>query len=84
MQNNNESYETLNQQIVEINGILNELKNLQTNEINILERNHSVNMKKIDKLQEYNKIADMTNQVFEKRLLAIENAIVQIGKVLSA
>ena len=84
MQNNNVSYETLNQQIVEINGILNELKKLQTNEINILERNHAVNMKKFDKLQEYNKIADMTNQVFEKRLLVIENAIMQISKALSA
>lgn len=83
MQNDNVSYETLSQQIVEINVLLNELKKIQTNEIKILERNHSVNMKKIDKLQEYNKIADMTNQLFEKRLLVIENAIVQISKTLS-
>lgn len=83
MQNNKVSYETLNQQIVEMNGILNELKKLQTDELNILEKNHSVNMKKFDKLQEYNKIADMTNQLFEKRLLVIENAIVQISKTLS-
>ena len=83
MQNDNVSYETLSQQIVEINVLLNELKKIQTNEIKILERNHSVNMKKIDKLQEYNKIADMTNQLFEKRLLVIENAIMQISKTLS-
>ena len=33
-----------------------------------------------DKLQEYNKIADMTNQIFEKRLCGIENAIIQISR----
>ena len=47
MQNNKVSYETLNQQIVEMNGILNELKKLQTDELNILEKNHSVNMKNL-------------------------------------
>ena len=37
-------------------------------------------MKKLEKLQEYNKIADMTNQIFEKRVSEIENTVKQINK----
>jgi hypothetical protein len=32
-------------------------------------------MKKLDKLYEYDEIADMSNQVFEKRLCGIERNI---------
>ena len=41
-------------------------------------------MKKLDKLQEYNKISDMTNQVFEKRLAGIEKAIKQLNNSIGA
>ena len=41
-------------------------------------------MKKLDKLQEYNKISDMTNQLFEKRLSGLENAIKQLNNSIGA
>ena len=40
-----------------------------------IENNHKVNMQKFSKLLEYNKIADMTNTVFEKRIARIENLL---------
>lgn len=83
MQQNYQTYETLYQQIAEINVVLNELKNKQTEEVNLLKKNHIANMKKLDKLQEYNKIADMTNQIFEKRLSSIENSLMQISKSMN-
>ena len=78
------SNQTLEQQIAELNKILNEVKNIQKDEVNTLRINHITYMKKLEKLQEYNKIADMTNQLFEKRLSGIENAIIEINKTMSA
>lgn len=74
---------TLEKQIEEINKILKELQYNQTEELILIQKNHTINMKKLDKLQEYNKIADMTNQVFEKRLSGIEQAMKQLNKTLS-
>lgn len=74
---------TLEKQIEEINKILKELQYNQTEELILVQKNHTINMKKLDKLQEYNKIADMTNQVFEKRLSGIEQAMKQLNKTLS-
>ena len=37
-----------------------------------MQKNQSIIMKKIDKLQEYNEIDDMVNSVFAKRLQNIE------------
>lgn len=37
-------------------------------------------MQNLSKLREYNKIADMTNQIFEKRISNIENALQKILK----
>lgn len=84
MQQNVLSNQALDQQIVELNELLNEVKNIQRDEVKLLKNNHITCMKKLDKLQEYNKIADMTNQVFEKRLSGIENAILEINKTISA
>ena len=75
---------TLEEQIEEINQILKELQYNQTEELILLQKNHTTNMKKLDKLQEYNKIADMTNQVFESRLSGIEQALKQLSKTLGA
>ncbi|MBR1654652.1 MAG: hypothetical protein IJ690_06980 [Clostridia bacterium] len=77
------SNQTLEQQIVELNKLLNEVKNIQKDEVDFLKINHITYMKKLEKLQEYNKIADMTNQLFEKRLSGIENAIIEINKTMS-
>ena len=78
------SNKTLEKQIEEINEILNQLKNNQIEEKELLNKKYNICIKKLEKLQEYNKIADMTNQLFEKRLLGIEIAIKEISKVLSA
>lgn len=75
---------TLEKQIEEINHTLKELQYNQTEELVLLQKNHTINMKKLDKLQEYNKIADMTNQVFEIRLSGIEQALKQLNKMLGA
>ena len=40
-----------------------------------IENNHKVNMQKFSKLLEYNKIADMTNTVFERRIARIESLL---------
>ena len=42
--------------------------------------NHKVNMQKFAKLIEYNKIADMTNTVFEKRIASIEKLLYEVFK----
>ena len=75
---------TLEKQIEEINKVLKELQYNQTEELILLQKNHTINMKKLDKLQEYNKIADMTNQVFERRLSGIEQALKQLNKTIGA
>lgn len=82
MQNN--ANLTLKQLITEIEGILNEIKNEQTKISNNVEKNHKINMQKFSKLIEFNEICDMTNQIFERRLSAIEgklNSIIEKKRV---
>ena len=73
MQNNADL--TLNQLITEINVLLNELKKEQIEMSKKVENNHKVNMQKFSKLIEFNEICDMTNQIFERGLYAIENKL---------
>ena len=84
MQTCNFSKKTLEKQIEELNKTVEEIQYNQTDEIMILHKNHTINMKKLDKLQEYNKIADMTNQIFEMRLSGIEQAIKELNKIICA
>ena len=82
MQNNADL--TLKQLITEINVLLNELKNEEIEITKNIEKNHKVNMQKFSKLIEFNEICDMTNQVFERRLSAIErklNSIIERKRV---
>ena len=82
MQNNADL--TLKQLITEINVLLNELKNEQIEITKNIEKNHKINIKKFSKLIEFNEICDMTNQVFERRLSAIEsklNSIIEKKRV---
>ena len=44
------------------------------------EKRHKACMQNLSKLREYSKIADMTNQIFEKRISNIENALQKILK----
>ena len=57
----------------EIKVLLNELKQEQENLSEQTQKNFKVIMQKLMKMQEYNEINDMTNQVFEMRLSNIED-----------
>ena len=70
--------ETLESLIAEIQKLLNEVKNEQTKLSKEMERHHRVTMKKLDKLREFDEIADMTNTVFEKRFSNIEQALTKV------
>ena len=65
---------TLEQQIEIINEDIKELKYNQINELILLNKNHITYMKKLQKLEEFTKIQDMSNQLIEKRLHVIEGA----------
>ena len=68
-----------NYQIEKINETLNELKNEQINLSENLQKNFEIIMNKLMKLQEYNKISDITNQVFEMRMSNIEDLLLKIN-----
>ncbi len=70
--------ETLESLIAEIQELLNEVKNEQTNMAKEMERHHKVTMRKLDKLREFDEIADMTNTVFEKRFSNIEQSLTKV------
>ena len=67
-----------NNQIEEIKILLNELKNEQENLSEKTQKNFKVIMQKLMKIQEYNEISDMTNQVFELRLSNIEDFLFRL------
>lgn len=80
MANSKRESQTLEELIIEINGILDEIKNEQVNIKKMTEQNHKVNMQKFSKLLEYNEISDMTNKVFEKRICSIEKLLYEVFK----
>ena len=61
----------------EVNELLNEIKEEQTKLTKDVAQYHKVNMKNFQKLKEFNEICDMTNQIFETRLLNIEQILKQ-------
>ena len=80
MSKNESEKETLEALITQINELLNEIKNEQKNLQKQMTNNHKVNMQKFAKLIEYNKIADMTNTVFERRIASIEKLLYEVFK----
>lgn len=78
MQTTNLGEQSINECLAKIYKLLQVIQSNQQNELTILQKNHATNMKKIMKLQEYNQIADMTNQIFELRITGIEEAIKRI------
>ncbi|MBP3256268.1 MAG: hypothetical protein J6M60_07295 [Clostridia bacterium] len=60
-------------QIEEIKVLLNEIIKGEEELSESTQKNFEVIFKKLMKMQEYNEIADMTNQVFEMRLSNIED-----------
>ena len=75
-----EKNENLESLIAEIQALLNEIKNEQTKMVKEMERYHKVTMRKLEKLREFDEIADMTNTVFERRLSNIEQMLSRIYK----
>ena len=67
-----------NYQFEKINEVLNELKDGQASLSEDSQKNFEIIMSKLMKLQEYNKIADMTNQVFEMRMSNIEDILFKL------
>lgn len=72
--------ETLESLIAEIQALLNEIKNEQTKMTKEMERHHKVTMRKLEKLREFDEIADMTNTVFERRISNIEQMLSKVYK----
>ena len=72
--------ETLEALITQINELLNEIKIEQKNMKKEMANHHKVTMQKFSKLLEYDKIADMTNTVFEKRIASIESLLYEVFK----
>lgn len=75
MPNKVQKNEELTSLIAQIQELLNDLKNGQNNLENNLNKHHSVTMRKLQKLKEFNEISDMTNQIFEKRISNIEKIL---------
>ncbi len=70
-----ENQETLKSLITQIQELLIELKIEQSNIAKKLDKHHNVTMHKLQKLKEFSEIADMTNQVFERRISNIEKSL---------
>lgn len=67
-----------NDQIEEIKVLLNGVKEEQESLSEQTQKNFKVIMQKLMKMQEYNEISDMTNQVFEMRLSNIEDFLFRL------
>ena len=65
--------------IEEIKVLLKELKEEQESLVKFEQKKYSVVLNKLMKMQEYNQISDMTNQVFEMRLSNIEDLLYRIA-----
>ena len=65
----------LKNKIDEIYSILDELQFNQLEQFISIQKNQSIIMKKLNKLQEHNEIVDMVNSLFDKKLNNIEQKI---------
>ena len=65
----------LKNKIDEIYSILDELQFNQLEQFMSVQKNQSIIIKKLNKLQEHNEIVDMVNTLFDKKLNSIEQKI---------
>lgn len=65
----------LKNKIDEIYSILDELQFNQLEQFMSVQKNQSIIIKKLNKLQEHNEIVDMVNTLFDKKLNSIERKI---------
>lgn len=66
--------------IKDVEELLKEIKEEQIKMGKNIEKYHKVNMRKFEKIKEYNEICDMTNQVFERRISNIEKLLEKVVK----
>ncbi len=64
--------QNLSSRIEEIYSILDEIQLNQVEMLLSIQKNQSIIIKKIEKLQEYNEIDDMNNSLFDQKLTRIE------------
>ena len=64
--------QNLSSKIEEIYSILDEIQLNQVEMLLSIQKNQSIIIKKIEKLQEYNEIDDMNNSLFDQKLARIE------------
>lgn len=64
--------QNLSSKIEEIYSILDEIQLNQVEMLFSIQKNQSIIIKKIEKLQEYNEIDDMNNSLFDQKLTRIE------------
>ena len=64
--------QNLSSKIEEIYSILDEIQLNQVEMLLSIQKNQSIIIKKIEKLQEYNEIDDMNNSLFDQKLTKIE------------
>ena len=64
--------QNLSSKIEEIYSILDEIQLNQVEMLLSIQKNQSIIIKKIEKLQEYNEIDDMNNSLFDQTLTRIE------------
>lgn len=83
MEKTNFLNKTNEQKLEEIYVLLKTIQYNQENELANIQKNHAINMKRMNKLQEYNQIADMTNQIFEIRIAGIEENLKKLNAALS-
>ena len=79
MNTTNFKTKTLEQQLEEIYVILKTIQLNQENQAVVNKKNNAASMKKLSKIQEFNQIADMTNQIFEIRITGIEESVKNIS-----
>lgn len=70
----------LNEQIKELKEVARDIQVKQEKLQQMSEKHHAVVMKRFSNMHEFHEIADMTNQVFEKRLGSIEKAIYNVKR----
>ena len=72
-----------NKEMKQIKNVVEEIKQKQENLISTVEKNHKINMKKFQKLHEFNEIEDMTNNIFETRIARIEKLLEDINSKIA-
>ncbi len=64
----------------ELEELLNEIRKEQIKIGKNVDEYHKVNMRNFDRLKIFNEICDMTNQIFERRICNIEEALKELIK----